>query len=82
MKVTTELWADGKETNRAEVTNADSTPNIREKNTQRNSKHRENWDDKSKDIETNKASSIFTGRITKCALEGIALTHDARPESN
>ena len=68
MKITTKSWADGKKADCPEVTNADPTPDVREKNTQRNSKHRENWDNKSKDIETNKASSIFMGRIINNVL--------------
>ena len=38
MKMTTKSWADGKETNRPEVTAADPTPDVQEKNTQRDSK--------------------------------------------
>ena len=60
MKMKSESWADGKEANRPEVTAADPTPGVRESNTQRDSKHGEVRDDKSKDIETDKASSIFT----------------------
>ena len=38
MKIKTELWADGQKIDRPEVTDADPTPDVREKNTQRDSK--------------------------------------------